>query len=165
MLWTIVLYKLESIYRKPLLVLLFRMWFMRSQHFQKWSFFFLAICSDRAFTSYEVVCSPTNKALSWLMGYISLATHNVRGLWSIDELLSWTRAFERAKRAARILEDMIWISWLSLMWSLVENLEDSGTIQRIKVNDGNYDDYITLCPWVDNNTADQKYVRIPTHYI
>ena len=64
----------------------------------------------------------------------------------MDELSSWTRTFERAIRTARILEDMIWLSWLSLMWSLVESFENSCTIQRIKVNGGNYDDYITLRP-------------------
>ena len=64
----------------------------------------------------------------------------------MDGLISWIRAFEHVIRAARILEDMIWLSWLSLMWSLVESFENSGAIQRIKVNDGNYDDYIILSP-------------------
>ena len=51
------------------------------------------------------------------------------------------------------------------MWSLVEIYENPGAIQRIKVNDENYDDYITLSPWVHNKTAHQNYLRIPTYYI
>jgi len=39
-------------------------------------------------------------------------------------------------------EDMIQLSLLSLMWSLVESFENAGVIQRIKVNDRNYNDYI-----------------------
>ena len=51
------------------------------------------------------------------------------------------------------------------MWLLVESFENSGAIQRIKVNGDNYDDYITLSSWVDSKTAEQNYLRMPTYYI
>ena len=51
------------------------------------------------------------------------------------------------------------------MWSLVENFKNYGDIQRIKVNDGNYDDHITLSPSVNIKAVDQNYLRIPTYYI